>query len=253
MHSGRLPRSSRLLAGRAWPLLVAALACALSVCVVVVSWASVRPRPGITADIYALQAVPVIDGRLFGAQAGYVFLAGDSHAELVNPTYRLCGREIVNGGVSGAGASLYRDLLKTIAFRRPPDFAVLTIGTNDILRMKDPLSARSLETFERNVSAIVNGLPTRMRLIFVTPLPPVGRELVEKVQIEAVAAYSDRLRDLCERERCTFVDPFRSFREDDGSTARPGAMRDGLHLASYRTAYANLASLICPSGTPSDS
>jgi lysophospholipase L1-like esterase len=212
-----------------------------------------RSRQGITADIYALQAVPVINGQLFEARAGYVFLAGDSHVELVNPTFRLCGREIVNGGVSGAGASLYRDLLKTIEFRRPPDFAVLTIGTNDILRKNDPLSARRLETFERNVSAIVKGLPTRTRRIFVTPLPPVGRELVEKVQIEVIAAYSNRLRDLCERERCTFVDPFRSFREDDGSTARRGAMRDGLHLASYRTAYTHLASLICPSGTFPDS
>jgi len=208
-----------------------------------------KPHRTISADLYALQAVPVVNGRLFEAQTGYVFLAGDSHAELVNPTYRLCGREIVNGGVSGAGAELYRDLLTRIAFRRPPDVAVLTIGTNDILRKKDPLSPARIAAFESNVAQILKALPTRKQRVFVTPLPPVGRELAEIVQIEAVAAYSDRLRRLCEQERCVFVDPFSSSREEDGSTARPGAMRDGLHLASYRDAYARLADEICPGGT----
>jgi lysophospholipase L1-like esterase len=208
-----------------------------------------KPQRMISADLYALQAIPVVNGRLFEARPGYVFLAGDSHAELVNPTYRLCGREIVNGGVSGAGAELYRDLLKRIEFRRPPDVAVLTIGTNDILRKKDPLSPARIAAFESNVAQILKALPTQMQRVFVTPLPPVGRELAGKVQIEAVAAYSDRLRKLCEQERCIFVDPFRSSREDDGSTARPGAMRDGLHLASYRDAYTRLAGEICPGGT----
>jgi hypothetical protein len=87
------------------------------------------------------------------------------------------------------------------------------------------------------------------RTVFVTALPPVSPMLAEEMQIEAVATYSNLLRDLCAREACVFVDPFKDSREPDGSSARPDTMRDGVHLKSYRAVNARLGEMACPGGS----
>ncbi len=241
--------ASSVLWARRHPGLVGASLGTLVLCVGLAFWAGTRQVRGLSSETYAEQRLPVINGHLDEARRGFIFLAGDSHAELTNPSYRLCGRETVNGGISGAKAELYKDIVKRLEFATPPDIVVLTIGTNNILRKKNPLSSGPSAEFETNVAETVASFRKVAKRVVVTAVPPVSPSLRDSIEIPAVAAYSERLRSLCSREGCEFVDPFSPTREADGSTAQPGAMRDGLHMNSYRSAQGRLAAALCPNGS----
>ena len=79
----------------------------------------------------------------------------------------------------------------------------------------------------------------------VTALPPVGREIGTLVDAGAVPDYSRRLQKLCGRLGCTFADPFADLRDGDTGYAKPGALRDGLHLAAFRPALKALEPALC--------
>jgi len=203
------------------------------------------------ARLYAQNRLIAVQVHLDAAPAEYVFLAGDSQAELQSPSERPCGREIVNGGVSGATAAVYADLLRSLRFPVRPRAAVLTIGTNDLLRKNDPLSADASARFEKAAGAIVATLKAAADEVVVTALPPVGRELDRWLEPAAVGRYSARLKALCERLGCRFADPFEALRDGDTGFAKPGAMRDGLHLSAYRPVMRALEPALCPTLPPS--
>jgi lysophospholipase L1-like esterase len=221
----------------------------LALCSGLAFWAGTKQVRGLSSETYAEQRVPIINGHLEEAKRGFIFLAGDSHAELLNGTYRLCGREIVNGGISGAKAELYRNVAEQLAFVARPEIAVLSLGTNNILRKKDPLTSGPGAEFEKNVAQTVASFRKSTKRVVVMALPPVSASLKDRFEIPAVAAYSERLRNLCAREGCEFLDPYSDMRERDGSTAQPGAMRDGVHMASYRVVQTRLVELLCPGGS----
>ena len=56
---------------------------------------------------------------------------------------------------------------------------------------------------------------------------------------------------LCERLGCRFADPFEALRDGDTGFAKPGAMRDGLHLSAYRPVMRALEPALCPTLPPS--
>jgi lysophospholipase L1-like esterase len=202
----------------------------------------------LSSETYAEERLPLINAHLDEAGKGFIFLAGDSHSELFNETYRLCGREMVNGGISGAKSDLYRDFAPSLEFRSRPEAIVLTIGTNNLTRKRDPLAPASQNTYERDVSQIVATFRKWAPRVIVTAVPPIS-SFRNGFEIPAVAVYSEKLRNLCAREGCEFVDPYDFARERDGSTAQPGTMRDGVHMASYRAVQARLGALLCPGGT----
>jgi lysophospholipase L1-like esterase len=220
----------------------------LALCGGLAFWAGTKQMRRLSSETYAGERLPLINAHLDEARKGFIFLAGDSHAELFNETYRLCGREIVNGGVSGAKSDLYRDFAPKLEFRSRPEAIVLTIGTNNLTRKRDPLAPSSQSAYERDVSQIVATFRKFAPRVVVTAVPPIS-SFRDSFEIPAVAAYSEKLRTLCAREGCEFVDPFDSARERDGSTAQPGTMRDGVHLASYRAVQARLGEILCPGGT----
>jgi lysophospholipase L1-like esterase len=220
----------------------------LALCGGLAFWAGTKQMRRLSSETYAEKRLPLINAHLDEARKGFIFLAGDSHAELFNETYRLCGREIVNGGVSGAKSDLYRDFAPRLEFRSRPEAIVLTIGTNNLTRKRDPLAPSSQSVYERDVSQIVATFRKLAPRVIVTAVPPIS-SFRDSFEIPAVAAYSEKLRKLCAREGCEFVDPYDSARERDGSTAQPGTMRDGVHLASYRAVQARLGEILCPGGT----
>lgn len=220
----------------------------LALCGGLAFWAGTKQMRRLSSETYAEERLPLINAHLDEARKGFIFLAGDSHAELFNETYRLCGREIVNGGVSGAKSDLYRDFAPRLEFRSRPEAIVLTIGTNNLTRKRDPLAPSSQSDYERDVSQIVETFRKLAPRVIVTAVPPIS-SFRDSFEIPAVAAYSEKLRILCAREGCEFVDPYDSARERDGSTAQPGTMRDGVHLASYRAVQARLGEILCPGGT----
>lgn len=211
-------------------------------------WMGTRQPRELTSEAYADQRLPLINSQLSEAKPGFIFLAGDSHAELLNTTYRLCGKELVNGGVSGAKAELYRDLVGRLAFKAAPGAVVLSIGTNNLLRKKKPLADAPTREFEENVARTVAGFRKKTSRVIVLAVPPIGMELKDKFEIGAVNAYSQALRKACERAGCEVVDPYDFAREGDGNTARAQATRDGIHLSSYRAVHVRMEQLLCPDG-----
>ena len=199
---------------------------------------------------YALGRLYAVQAHLDEAPAAYVFLAGDSHAELQAPAQRPCGQELVNGGVSGATAPVYAELVATLRFPVRPRAAVLTIGTNDILSKNDPRDPAAAARYEAAATRIIRQLTATTDRLVVTALPPIGRELDGRLDPLAVGDYSERLKALCARLGCRFVDPFAAIRDGTTGFAKPGAMRDGLHLSAYRPALAALAPALCSAGTP---
>ena len=206
-------------------------------------------RPSTTVTDAIAWRLPVVNAHLADMPGGYIFLAGDSHIELANIS-RFCGRPAVNAGLSGATAERYRGFLQQMRFPTRPGLAVLTIGTNDVLRKKTVRGAPAAERFEREVLQLLGMLKAQAPEVVVTAIPPVGGSMASFIDPEAIRAYSKRLEALCAREKgCRFVDPFSILRESDSGAALPGAMRDELHLSSYRSAFERLEKAVCPSGS----
>ena len=205
-------------------------------------------KPAINARLYAQNRLIAVQVHLDEAPSDYVFLAGDSQAELQPPAQRPCGLEVVNGGVSGSSAAVYADLVETLTFPGRPRAAVLSIGTNDLMLKNHPLDPKGAAQFEASATRIVRRLLKVTDHLVVTALPPVGRNLERYLEPRAVGAYSEQLRTLCERLGCRFADPFAELRDGSSGFAKPGAMRDGLHLAAYRPALRALAPALCSAG-----
>lgn len=201
--------------------------------------------PAMNARAYAQNRLIAVQVHLDEAPADYVFLAGDSQSELESPAQRPCGLELVNGGVSGSSAAVYADLVATLRFPARARAAALTIGTNDLMAKNKPLGPEATAHFEASAERILRTLMANTDRLVVTAVPPVGRELARWLEPAAVAHYSDRLRALCTRLGCTFADPFASLRDGDTGFAKPGALRDGLHLSRYRPVMDALAPVLC--------
>ena len=202
-------------------------------------------RPGTDARAYAEMRLIAVQVSLDEAPPDYVFWAGDSQVELQPGSQRPCGLDFLSGGVSGATAASYSDYLGRLTFKVHPRIAALTIGTNDILVKNNPQLHKPTEQFEAAAEAIVKRLQSLSARVVVTALPPVGREIGTLVDAGAVPDYSRRLEKLCGRLGCTFADPFADLRDGDTGYAKPGALRDGLHLAAFRPALKALEPALC--------
>lgn len=202
-------------------------------------------KPAADARAYAVMRGIAVQVSLDEAPPDYAFWGGDSQVELQPGGQRPCGLDFVNGGFSGATAAAYLDHLARLRFHHNPKVAALTIGTNDILTKNVPRSAEAASRFEATVEAIVKQLQGVSPRVVVTALPPIGRESGRFLQAEAVPDYSHRLRTLCSRLGCAFADPFATLRDGETGYAKPGALRDGLHLAAFRPAMAALEPALC--------
>ena len=202
-------------------------------------------RPAADARAYAEMRRIAVQASLDEAPPDYMFYAGDSQVELQPGSQRPCGLEFVNGGISGATAASYAEYLARTTFKVLPRVAALTIGTNDILAKNNPQSAQQGQHFEVAVEAIISRLQSVSPRVVVTALPPVGRDIGKLVDAGAVAVYSQRLKTLCGRLGCVYADPFATLRDGDSGYAKPGALRDGLHLTAFRPALRALEPVLC--------
>lgn len=206
-----------------------------------VGWIATPRQP---SPSYADQRLPIINAHLADAAPGYVLLAGDSHAELTNPALRLCGSELVNAGISRAGAAAYADTLARFRFASRPRGAVLIIGTNDLRKRLHPEDPARLDRFEAAVESIVLRLLEVTHRVVVTAVPPLDRQ-IRNLDAASVRHYSDRLKDLCGRLDCRFVDLFSDLREGVYGLVKPGTLGDGIHLGHYRPSLARVEPDLC--------
>lgn len=207
-------------------------------------WALHAPKHDVGE--YAVHRLVAVHQQLDEAEPGYMLVAGDSQAELQSPSERVCGAPIVNIGVSGATAAVYAGLVSDLEFPVHARAAVLTIGTNDLIRKNDRLAAATADRFAGDVERIVARLATVADRVVVTAVPPIGRELADSFEPKAVHLYSERIRALCARIGCAYADPFSDLRDGDTGFGLPGANRNGLHLTRYRPVLRNLAATLCP-------
>jgi len=234
-------------AGKKPALVLAIFAAALIGLGGALGWSLRQPR--LNVGLYAQNRLVAIQAHLDEAAAGYVLLAGDSQAELQSPAARLCGAEIVNAGISGAGTALYGELFARLSIPHRPAAVVLTIGTNDLNRKHEPRMPAAAERFEASLGRLVARLRAVSDVVVVTALPPIGAGVADRLDASAVADYSERIRRLCARDGCLTADPYRALRGGDAQgadgLARPDALRDGLHLARYRPVLAALEPVLC--------
>lgn len=180
--------------------------------------------------------------RAFATMGDDVVLFGDSHSEYIGDPSPLCGRPVINAGVGGIGTRGYLNLLDELRMPRRASAGLLTIGTNSALAKFLP---RSRSAFRDNAAALVAALQARTDRLVVTALPPIGADVAHIFDLAAVKAYSEELAGICRKAGCLFLDPFADSRGENPVIARPGTMRDGVHLIDYRAPLAKSAALLC--------
>lgn len=180
--------------------------------------------------------------RSFAAMGDAIVLFGDSHSEFIGDPSPLCGKPVINAGVGGVSTRGYLLLLDRLIMPRRASAGLLTIGTNSALAKTLP---RSRAAFRDNASALIAALKLRTDRLVVTALPPVGADVAHLFDLAAVKAYSEELESICRKAGCGFLDPFAASRSDNPAIARPGVMRDGVHLIDYRAPLAKSAALLC--------
>lgn len=191
-----------------------------------------------TASDIASKALPAMAIELAKASAGFVLIAGDSHAA----SLRLpC--ETVNVAVNGLKARDVRRHLSNLPFPVEPAAVVLIAGTNDLRRKHRPLDRIEAWTSEMR-QAIGN-----FRRVVVTAVPPIGAGQIAAFDPDGVQIYSHRLETMCAEIGCIYVDPWKSTRAKPFGKARDGFLVDDVHLADYGPAARELASLLCPQAT----
>ena len=201
---------------------------------------------GPNAGDHADARLPKINASLSAAKAGFVFLAGDSHAELMGET-TLCGLPVVNGGSHGANAKVYASLLTGLDFKTQPSAAVLLLGTNDIFAKNQPAEPRNLAEKIARIDAIAKSLTKLSPQLVMTPLPPISSQATQILDLTALVALSQEQKWVCEQNpACQFVDPFRDMRDKVFGLARSGATADGLHSSDYGKVRQALEAAICP-------
>lgn len=202
---------------------------------------------GPNARDHADNRLPQINAALDATRPGFVFLAGDSHAELLGDG-DFCGLPVVNGGSHGASTQLYTWLLGNFTFKAQPSKAILIIGTNDIFAKSRPMEPRNLAEKIGRIEAIAKTLAKISPQLTMTTLPPIPAETARILDPVALKAFSQEQKRLCEQlPACQFVDPYEDLRETDNfSLARPDATSDGLHIADYGHVRRNLEEAMCP-------
>jgi hypothetical protein len=190
------------------------------------------------AEAYARQRIPVINAKMRDTTPGFILFTGDSHVDLYRQPSTLCGRDTVNAGLSGANSKVYANALEQLTFPHKAALAVLTIGTNDLLRKRKP----DPEFYEANIERILTTLEGKADLVVATAIPPIDEQLARYFNVDAIESYSKTLAGVCARfESCIYQDPYKDLRHaEEFGLAKPGTMADGLHAKSYRDIYERL-------------
>ena len=214
----------------------------------VIGWSAKPSR--LNARLYAHDRLVAVQFHLDDAPDDYILLAGDSQAEFQSPAQRICGIELVNGGIGGTTAAIYADLASTLSIKTRPRAVALFIGTNDLKMKKTPRSYAAMTRFDEATERIVRRFQAVSDRVVVTAIPPIGRSLGDRLDAAAVRALSNRIQALCTRIGCVYADPFADLRDGDSGYALPGTLRDELHIAAYRRVMTALEPALCPNGPP---
>jgi lysophospholipase L1-like esterase len=135
------------------------------------------------------------------APAGGVLLIGDSISEQAWVPM-LCGKPVLNAGVSAARARDMIGLAHDLATRLKPSIAIVAIGTNDAGWGRTPA-----DRFEQDYRALAAPL-SPARLIFVG-IPPVEPGKINSTSVDPAARLADNavIQRLAQTQGATFAYP----------------------------------------------
>ncbi|WP_342148743.1 SGNH/GDSL hydrolase family protein [Methylorubrum sp. SB2] len=193
---------------------------------------------------YAEGRAGVVAAQSGSLADGFVMLAGDSHAELALPEPFSCGRRVLNAGVSGAKAEDYLAFLDALHLKHRPAVVVVTLGTNHLLRKRNPSTRETGDRYEADLAAIVTRLSGMADRVVLAAVPPLAAT-ADGFDSAGVAELTKRQAAVCARLGCETADPYRSYRGEDFGIARPETTTDGVHLTEYATAYRAIDGPIC--------
>ena len=206
---------------------------------------AVASRQGVSKlRSYAGERARVVASQSGSLADGYVMLAGDSHAELALPDPPSCGRRVLNAGVSGAKADDYLAFLDALTLKSRPAVVVVTLGTNHLLRKRNPSAREARDRFEADLSEVVTRLSRLADRVVLAAVPPLSAT-ASGFDGASVGELTRRQAAICARLGCETVDPYLSYRGEDFGIARPDATTDGVHLTEYATAYRAIDRQIC--------
>jgi lysophospholipase L1-like esterase len=174
-----------------------------------------------------------IASALAAAGPGHVFLAGDSHAELLGtPDF---GRATVNGGIGAIYTADYARGLARLGQRPRAAASVLIVGSNDTHLHRGPASEGRRRAFAAAVDDLIERLQACSDVVLVAAIPPVCAPMADHRHLGATAAYAEMLEAACTARGGVFIDPFAQMRGPDPARAAPGVRMDalGAHLADY--------------------
>lgn len=238
----RLPRSAAFAGWFTRGRLLAGLAAILVVAAAAGTYLALRPP----AENFPLLArLAVINAQIGEADPDYVLIVGDSNAEMINATHGLCGRNVVNAGISGAKMKDMNGHWAKFAFARKPGRVVILVGTNDLHRKRKPTQPKYLDAFESSAEKLIASAAAVSPKVFVAAVPPAEPWMTKYYEPAAVVALSERLKRACGRNACTYIDPFAGTREGTDGFAKPDSTHDGIHVRSYRNAMASVEDEIC--------
>jgi hypothetical protein len=178
----------------------------------------------------------VMQEHLATKSGSFVILAGDSHAELLGWS-RICGREVVNLGVSGISATHYPRILARLKPAGQAEAAILFIGTNDLARALRPDRYESLEQFRAQMDVVLGQLARFAKEARYAPLlPPADDSRAQRwLDVARAPLYRAAAEGACAARGCRTI-PLEqaaiTFREDGIHADRASRLNgSGLHAA----------------------
>ena len=155
---------------------------------------------------------------------------GDSHVEMSAKLFSF--DEIIDAGIVGSTISDCANVMNKKSINIKANFAVLIIGTNDIISSKS-LKTHMINKARKDLRIIVRKLHQSSKFVLVAALPPAKFAGSVRRSPIAVETYSHMIKEVCARESCIYFDPFESIRSERFGVAIPDVFLDAVHLNDY--------------------
>jgi hypothetical protein len=190
------------------PRSVAAIGILAAVITGVFAYAALRPaRDGLASDPRQVARIQVMQEHLATQTGPFIILAGDSHAERLGWD-RVCGKPVVNLGLSGITAIHYGKILSRLVPVSRADAMVVFLGTNDLSHKLRPGTDKSVARFESRFESVIDDSRRFADKIVYAPLFPQDPDPRAATWLDVGRAPQYRLiaSKVCRKSDCVALD-----------------------------------------------
>jgi GDSL-like Lipase/Acylhydrolase family len=165
------------------------------------------PKEGLASDPRQIARIQVMQEHLATQTGPFIILAGDSHAERLGWD-RVCGKPVVNLGLSGVTAIHYGKILSRLAPVSRADAMVVFLGTNDLSHKLQPGSGKSLKRFENRFGSVIEDSRRFAGRVVYAPLIPHDNDPRASAWLDTTKAaqYRGIASKVCLSRGCTPLD-----------------------------------------------